>query len=188
MNNIKYTGTNIAAAALILFYFFPWVNAIAITMSGFSLTTNGLSPGIMSYFISGLNRLFMILAVLVPLSGAIILYQNITGNIKFSKFYKPAHFIPVIYLLVGLVGLYFKMKPDVPKMSGEDSALFQEMSKNIRDMTPGAFDVLSYGFYLSVAAAIYLLLVNMGKIKDKEYYKPADTTKSQPPTENSNNP
>ena len=73
-------------------------------------------------------------------------------------------------------------------MSAQDSALFQEMSKNIKDMTPGAFDVLSYGFYLSVIAAIYLLLVNLGKIKDKEYYKPAEATKSQPPTENSNNP
>lgn len=184
MGNIKYTGANIAAAILILFYFFPWVNAVTLSMSGFSLTTNGISPGMLAYFISGINRLFLILAVLVPLSGAIILYQNITGNKKFDKYYKPAHFIPAIYLIVGIIGLYFKMKPDVPAMAGQDSEMFKEMTKNLRDMTPGAFDVLSFGVYISLIAALYLLLVSMGKIKDKEYYKPAVAPKNDNTSEN----
>lgn len=175
MNTIKYTGTNIAAAILILFYFFPWAHAITFSMSGFSLLSNGISPGLMAYFISGFSRIFMILSVVVPLSGVIILYQNITGNKKFEKYYKPAHIVPAVYLLVGVVGLYFKMKPDMSAMSGmggQDNEMFKEMTKSISDKTPGVFDVLSIGVYVSLIAAVYLLLVNMGRIKDKEYYKP----------------
>ena len=177
MSNIKYTGANIAAAVLILFYFFPWASAMTLSMSGFTLTSNGISPGMMAYFITGFARFFLILAVLVPASGAVILYQNITGNKKFEKFYKPAHIVPAIYLIAGVVGLYFKMKPDAPSSSDREGAMFQEMSKSLSDMTPGAFDVLSFGVYISIAAALYLLLVNMGKIKDKEYYKPAPVVK-----------
>jgi hypothetical protein len=177
MSNIKYTGTNIAAAVLILFYFFPWVNAIMLSMSGFTLTSNGISPGLMAYFISGFTRFFLILAVLVPLSGAVILYQNITGNKRFEKFYKPAHIVPAIYLIVGIIGLYFKMKPDAPALSGREDEMFQGMSTSMSDMAPGAFDILSFGVYISLIAAVYILLVSMGKIKDKEYYKPAAAVK-----------
>jgi hypothetical protein len=53
--------------------------------------------------------------------------------------------------------------------------MFNQMSKSMSDMTPGAFDVLSFGFYASLIVAIYLLLLSMGKIKDKEYYKPTTT-------------
>ena len=40
-------------------------------------------------------------------------------------------------------------------------------------MNPGVFDVLAFGVYISLLASVYLLLVSFGKIKDKEYYKPA---------------
>jgi hypothetical protein len=178
MNKIKFTGTNIAAAVLILFYFFPWVSVLTMTLSGFSITSNGISPGLLSYFVSGFSRLFMILAILVPASGALILYQNITGNKKFNKYYKPAHIVPVIFLIAGIVGLYFKMKPDAPS----NDAMLGEMSARYNDMAPGVFDVLSFGVYICLAAGIYLMLVNFGRIKDKEYYKPAVTT--PPPVEN----
>ena len=172
MSKFKFTGTNIAAAVLVLFYFFPWVSIMTMSLSGFSITSNGISPGLLSYFVSGFSRLFMILAILVPACGALILYQNITGNKKFNKYYKPAHVIPVVFLVAGIIGLYFKMKPDAP--SAEEGA-FNELSNRYSDMAPGAFDVLSFGVYICLAAGIYLMLVNFGKIKDKEYYKPSLT-------------
>ena len=43
-------------------------------------------------------------------------------------------------------------------------------------MAPGVTDILAGSVYLSLIAAIYLLLVSFGKIKDKEYYKPASAT------------
>ncbi len=181
MSNIKYTGANIAAALLIVSYFFPWASVLTLSMSGFTLTSNGVSPGIMAYFITGLTRFFLILAVLVPASGAVILYQNITGKKKFERFYKPAHIIPAFYLIAGIMGLYFKMKPEAP--SPVENDLFQGMSSRLTDMGPGAFDILSFGVYVSLAAAVYLLLVSVGRIKDKEYYKPTvvvkDTTDAE---------
>ena len=177
MNKFKFTGTNIAAALLVLAYFFPWVSVMTMTMSGFSVTSNGVSPGILAGVITGLTRLFMVLAFLVPLCGATILYQNITGNRKFEKFYKPAHIIPAIFLISGIAGLYFKMKPDAPAYRND---MFGEMTRRVSDMTPGAFDIMSFGVYLSLAAAIYLLLVSFGKIKDKEYYKPAPANTENP--------
>lgn len=170
MNNIKFTGTNIAAALLVLAYFFPWAGVMTLTLSGFSITSNGISPGILAGAINGLPRLFMTLAILVPAGGAIILYQNITGNKKFDKFYKPAHIVPALYLILGIVGLYFKMKPDAPDV--DDGGMFGHMSRQMSDLAPGAFDILSFGVYLCLAAAIYLLLVSLGKIKDKVYYNP----------------
>ena len=183
MNKIKFTGTNIAAAILILFYFFPWVSVVTMSLSGFSITSNGISPGILSYFISGFSRFFMILAILVPACGALILYQNITGNKKFNKYYKPAHIIPAVFFIAGIVGLYFKMKPDAP--SGSGGEMFSEMSR-FNDLAPGAFDILSFGVYISLVAAIYLMLVSFGKIKDREYYKP--TLASTPSEENKSIP
>ncbi len=171
MNNIKFTGANIAAAILVLAYFFPWVSVMTMSMSGFNITSYGVSPGILAGVITGMPRFFMILAILVPLSGAIILYQNITGNNKFAKYFRPAHIVPAVFLIIGITGLYFKMKPDAP--TAEAGELFGEMSRRINDMAPGAFDIMSFGIYISLAAAIYLLLVSLGKIKDKEYYKPA---------------
>lgn len=172
MNNIKFTGTNIAAALLILAYFFPWVSGIGQSMSGFSIAGNGISPGMLAHFISGLSRLLMIISILVPVCGALILYQNITGNNKFEKYYKPAHILPAAYLIIGIVFLYFKMKP----ATSVEEGMFGQMGKAINDMSPGVFDILSFGVYLSLAAAVYLVLVSVGKIKDKEYYKPGTTT------------
>ena len=171
MSKFKFTGTNIAAAILILFYFFPWVSMTPISMSGASITSNGISPGLLAYFVHGGQRFFMILAILVPASAALILYQNVTGNKQFSKYYKLAHIIPAVYFIVGIIGLYFKMKPDVPEGLGGD--VYNQMSSQINDMAPGVTDVLAFSLYLSLIAAIYLLLVSWGKIKDKEYYKPA---------------
>jgi hypothetical protein len=167
MNNFKFTGANIAAALLILGYFFPWVSGMGQSLSGLSIAGNGVSPGMLAHFISGLSRLLMILTILVPVCGAVILYQNVTGNNKFVKYYKPAHIIPAVYLIAGIGFLYFKMKPDT-----SENAVFGPMSRTVSDMAPGVFDILSFGIYLSIAAAIYLALVSMGKIKDKEYYKP----------------
>ncbi|MBI1781648.1 MAG: hypothetical protein HYR66_09805 [Sphingobacteriales bacterium] len=183
MSNFKFTGVNIAAVLLIIAYFFPWVSALGtISWSGFSITTNGISPGMMGAFIGGLGRLFMVLVIIVPLCGAIILYQNVTGNKKFDKYYKPAHIVPALFLLIGVVGLYFKMKPETPDLSkdmyGNDqiSQEFAKAASRMNDMAPGVFDVLSLGVYISFIAAVYLLLVSIGKVKDKEYYKLAAAT------------
>jgi len=176
MKNFKFTGVNIAAAILVLGYFFPWFTAIgSVSMSGFSITSSGISPGMMRMFLKGLDRLLMVLIVLVPVCGAIVLYQNITGNKKFDKYYKPAHLVPAVVIITGLIVLYFKMKPDVPEMAsvgnGEYGEAMKNMSRSMADMSPGLFDVLAFGAYISLAASIYLLLVNIGKVKDKEYYK-----------------
>lgn len=168
MSKIKFTGTNISAAILVLFYFFPWVSMSPLSMSGASITSNGISPGLLSYFIHGGQRFFMVLAILVPACGALILYQNITGDQKFSKYFKLAHLIPAAYFIIGIIGLYFKMKPDIP--SGMEG-MYNDMPNQLRDMTPGVTDVLTFGVYLSLIASIYLALVSFGKIKDKEYYK-----------------
>jgi hypothetical protein len=173
MNKIKFTGINIAAAILLLFYFFPWVSITALSLSGFSLTTTAVSPGLFSYFVSGLSRFYMLLAIIVPLSAAVILYQNITGDKKFSKYYKAAHILPALYFIVGIVGLYFKMKPDMQDAPEGYGDMYNEMAARASDMAPGVFDILTFAVYISVIAAVYLLLVNLGKIKDKEYYKPA---------------
>ena len=187
MSKIKFTGANIAAAILILFYFFPWVDFTAISLSGFAITSKGLSPGLFSYFVSGIARLYMVLAILVPLSAALILNQNITGSTKFSKYYKAAHIIPALYLIIGIVGLHFKMKPDVPDAGAYGDA-YNQMSASINDMAPGVFDVLTFAVYLSVAASVYLLLVSFGKIKDKEYYKPGTVPATPVITENNTLP
>ena len=171
MSNVKFTGVNIAAALLVLGFFFPWVTILgSASMSGFSIVSNGISPGMLSLLIEGMDRLLMVLIIVVPLSGALILYQNISGNKKFERFYKPAHFIPALAIIAGIIVLYFKMKPDVSPESfgGYDP----EISRSLSNLSPGVFDVMGFGVYLSLAAGIYLLLVSMGKVKDKEYYKP----------------
>ena len=173
MSKIKFTGTNIAAAILILFYFFPWVDVTAFSLSGFAITSKGVSPGLFSYFVSGIGRFYMVFAILVPLCAALILNQNITGSNKFSKYYKAAHIIPALYFIIGMVGLHFKMKPELPDMPEGYENTYNQMSAGINDMGPGVFDVLAFGVYISLLASVYLLLVSFGKIKDKEYYKPA---------------
>ncbi|MEO6669654.1 MAG: hypothetical protein ABIN36_09285 [Ferruginibacter sp.] len=173
MNNFKFTGANIAAAVLILAYFFPWVSGLGQSMNGFSIASNGVSPGMLAHFISGVSRLFMILTILVPVCAGIILYQNVTGNKKFEQFYKLSHIVPAAYLIGAIVFLYFKMKPDT---SATEDGMFGPMRRTISDMSPGVFDIMSFGIYLSILAAIYLALVSMGKIKDKEYYKPTTAT------------
>ena len=174
MSNVKFTGVNIAAALLVLGFFFPWVSILgSASMSGFSIVSTGISPGMLSMFIQGLDRLLMVLILVVPLSGALILYQNISGNKKFDRFYKPAHFIPAVTIVAGLILLYFKMKPDAPAESFGGYDPTRNMSRSLGDLSPGLFDIMGFGVYLSLAAALYLLLVSMGKVKDKEYYKPA---------------
>jgi hypothetical protein len=176
MKSFKFTGVNIAAALLIITFFFPWFSAMGnVSMSGFSISTTGISPGMLGMFLKGIDRLLMILILIIPVSAGIILYQNVSGNNKFDKYYKPARFIPAIVLIVGLVMIYFKMKPDVPDFVDGDvseySRSMKSLSRSARNMSPGLFDVLGFGVYASLAAAIYLLLVAVGKIKDKEYYK-----------------
>lgn len=177
MKNVKFTGVNIAAALLVVAYFFPWFSAIgSVSMSGFSITSNGISPGMLGMFLKGFDRLLMVLIFIIPVCGAIILYQNITGNQKFAKYYKLSHTLPAVIIIGGLVMLYFKMKPDTPAISDEYGAYgeaMRNMSRSMQSMAPGVFDVVSMGVYLSLVAAVYLLLVNLGKIKDKEYYTPA---------------
>jgi hypothetical protein len=175
MSNFKFTGVNIATVLIIIAYFFPLFSAMGLaSMSGFSITTNGISPGMLGMFLKGLYRLLMVLVFVVPLSGAIILYQNVTGNKKFDKYYKPAHLVPAVVLVLGIIMLYFKMKPETHEMSkmygDEFSDQMSRMTSRMNDM---AFDVLALGVYISLVAAIYLLLVSIGKVKDKEYYKPA---------------
>jgi hypothetical protein len=182
MSKIKFTGTNIAAAILVLFYFFPWVSFTVFSMSGLSITTHGISPGMFSYVTGGLSRIYMILAIIVPLCGALILYQNITGNQKFAKYYKLAHYLPAIYLIVGIIGMHFKMKPDIPEGMGD---AYNQMASGLNDMAPGVFDVLSFAAYLSIIAGVYLILVSIGTIKDKEYIKPA-TPPASPDNKSSN--
>ena len=180
MKNFKFTGVNIAAALIIISFFFPWFSAMgSMSMSGFSITTTGISPGMLGMFLKGFDRLLMILIIIIPVSAGIILYQNVSGNNKMAKYYRPAHFIPAIVLVAGLIMVYFKIKPDAPDFAGEDfesySRSMRSLSRSVRDMSPGLFDVLGFGMYLSLTAAVYLLLVAAGKIKDKEYYKPAAT-------------
>lgn len=184
MKNFKFTGVNIAASVLILAYFFPWFSALGgVSMSGFSITTNGVSPGMLGMFLNGLDRLLMILIIIIPLCGVAILYQNVTGNQKFDRYYKPSHWVPAIVLIAGLIILHFKMKPDMPEFSEGEFAEFGEsmksMTRSMKNMAPGVFDVTGIGVYISLAAGMYLLLVNMGKIKDKEYYKPAGINPGQ---------
>jgi hypothetical protein len=175
MTKFKFTGVNIAAALLIIAFFLPWFTAMgSISLSGFSITSTGISPGMLGMFLKGLDRLLMVLIVVIPLSGALILYQNVSGTKKFDKYYKPAHLLPAAILIVGLILIYFKLKPDMPEVSGEDYFGYNKALKgSIRDMAPGLFDVLALGVYISLVASLYLLLVSMGKVKDKEYYKPA---------------
>ena len=187
MKNFKFTGANIAAALLILAYFFPWVSILGGGMSGFKLTTTGISPGMLSMMFSGITRLLMVLVILVPVCGVIILYQNVTGNKKFDKYFKSAHIVPALFLIIGLAVLYFKMQPDTPEFAATDGfgeEYARASSRMMRDLSPGLFDILSIGMYISLAAGIYLLLVAMGKVKDKEYYKPAEAPVKQ---ENQNN-
>jgi signal transduction histidine kinase len=180
MSNFKFTGVNIAAALLIIAFFFPWFSAMgSVSMSGFSIASTGISPGMLSMFLKGMDRILMILIVIVPLSGALILYQNVTGNKKFDKYYKPAHLVPALVLIAGMIMIYFKIKPDMPDAANDSFGGYESMrhiSRSMREMTPGLFDVLALGVYISLAAAVYLLLVNIGKIKDKEYYKPTVQT------------
>ncbi len=167
----KFTGTNIAAALLIIAYFLPWASSI-ISFSGFALTQLGVSPGVLSYVIGGLSRLVFVLLILIPVCAAIILYQNTTGDLKFSKYYKPAHILPAVLIIFLMVGAWFKMRSSISDSA--DAIYGGAFSQYIPKIeTPGLFDVLSIGAYISLLASVYLLLVQMGKIKDREYFNAA---------------
>lgn len=162
MSKFKFTGVNISAALLILAFFLPWFSVMgSVSMSGFSIASTGISPGLFAIAIKGSDRLLMILMLVVPLCGALILYQNVTGDIKFDKYYKPAHSIPAIIFILGLIILYFKIRPE--RHENTNNFLSEDMANRFSDLTPGLFDVLSFGMYLSLAVSIYLLLVNWGK-------------------------
>ncbi len=183
MKNFKFTGVNIAAAVLVIAFFFPWFSAMgSISMSGFSVATTGISPGMLGMFLKGIDRLLMVLTIVIPVSAGIILYQNVSGSAKFDKYYRPAHFIPAVVLIAGLIMIWFKMKPDAPEFGeGNFEGYSHNLSRSINDMSPGLFDVLGLGVYISLASSIYLLMVAMGKIKDKEYYKPAPAASDTEP-------
>lgn len=162
MNNFKFTGVNIAAALLIVAFFFTWVSGEGVfSYSGFELVRMGISPGMAGGLLSGFTRVLLLLIILVPLAGALILYQNVTGNQKFKQYYRPAHFLPTIILVGGMIVSYFKIEDSKKGFMGE--------------MMPGLFDILGAGVFLSLIAAVYLLFVSMGKVKDKEYFKPGSS-------------
>jgi len=181
MNKFKFTGENIAAALLILAYFFPWVG---IGISGFGFSYSGWDITTSGQGISGLSRFLMVLALLVPASAALILYQNVSGNLKLSKYFKLAHIIPAVYILGGIIMLYFKMKPDAATTEAMNSydQMMPGMRNTMAELTPSIFDILRFGIYLSLIASVYLLLVSMGTVKDKEYYKPAVAPAENKPT------
>lgn len=182
--NFKFTGVNIASALLVIAYFFPWANGV-ISVSGYNLTGMGISPGMLSYVLNGLSRLVFVLLALVPIGGAIILFQNITGDMRFSKYYRFAHIAPAVILFASMAGAYFKMRSAVSSAAEQVNNLYgsfgmKNMSSYMPEInTPGLFDVLSMGAYISLAASVYLLLASMGKIKDKEYFQ---STSAQPAT------
>ena len=178
--NFKFTGVNIASALLVIAYFFPWADGI-ISVSGYNLTGMGISPGMLSYVLSGMSRLVFVLLALVPIGGAIILFQNLTGDMRFNKYYKPSHIVPALILIGSMAGAYFKMRSTVNPAAEQVNNLYgsfgmKNMSAYMPQIdTPGLFDVLSIGAYITLAASVYLLLAGMGKIKDKEYFQSASS-------------
>jgi hypothetical protein len=178
--NFKFTGVNIASALLVIAYFFPWANGI-ISVSGYNLTGMGISPGMLAYVLSGMSRLIFVLLALVPIGGAIILFQNLTGDMRFNKYYKPAHIVPALILISSMLGAYFKMRSAGNPAAEQVNSLYGSFGmKDLSDYmpqinTPGLFDILSIGAYITLAASVYLLLAGMGKIKDKEYFQSASS-------------
>jgi len=174
--NFKFTGVNIASALLVIAYFFPWADGI-ISVSGYNLTGMGISPGMLSYVLSGMSRLVFVLLALVPIGGAIILFQNLTGDMRFNKYYKPAHTVPALILIGSMAVAYFKLRSAVNPAAEQVNNLYGSFGmKNMSEYmpqidTPGLFDVLSIGAYITLAASVYLLLAGLGKIKDKEYFQ-----------------
>lgn len=182
--NIQFTGTNLAAAALLLsYFFFTWVNASIISFTGFDITAKAISPGIYASTFTGLNRLALIALLALPLSAALILFQNITGDKRFEKFFRAAHLAPVAVLLVLLVGSYFKMQSLQSQMN-EAMGSFQSFMPKVA--VPGLFDILGIGAYASLAASVVLALIGTGRMKDKEYYKMPSNTPASSDTSNNN--
>lgn len=184
MKNFKFTGVNIAAALLVLAYFLPWVSANSQDGSGFKMLTTGISPGMMAMFIDGTSRLFMILTVLVPLSGGIILKQEMAPAVNLQKYLRPAFFLPVLFLGIGAAVVQYKVSAAFEKMYSGMGTLSSFMPKV---PAPGLFDMLGLGFYISMAAGIYLLLVAIGKVQDKEYFSQGNASMSGEPTAPSDN-
>ena len=184
MKKFKFTGVNIAAALLVLGYFLPWVSANSETGSGFKMLTMGISPGMAAMFIDSTSRLFMILTVLVPLSGGIILKQEMSPKTNLQKFLRSAFFLPALFLGIGAGVVQYKVSAAFEKMyngMGAFSSFMPKMS------APGLFDLLGLGFYISIAAGIYLVLVAIGKVQDKEYFSSDNASLSGEPTSPSDN-
>lgn len=170
MKQIKYTGVNIAAALIILLFFLPWLSAMGYSRTGLKILSLAVSPDAGETGFTGFFRFFSLLVILVPLSAALILYQNITGNLKFSKYYRLSLLLPVIYLLVFCIILYFGFKEQQRLQS---FSLRHGYYNDTESHALGLFDILTFWFYLLFIASAYLSLVRFGKIKDKEYYKPS---------------
>jgi hypothetical protein len=178
MKNFKFTGVNIAAAILILAYFMPWVSANGQEGSGFKMLTTGISPGMAAMFIDGMSRIGMILTILVPACGGIILKQSLAPVNSLQKYLRIAHFIPVLFLIAGIGLVQYKISAAFEKIY---SSMGQFSSFMPKVAAPGMFDVLGLGFYLSIIAGIYLLLVAIGKVQDKEYFSANNTSLPRDP-------
>jgi hypothetical protein len=177
MTNFKFTGQNIASALLIIAFFMPWINITLLTMSGYALTTTAISPGLLAGAFDGGTRLLMLLIALVPLSGALILWQNMATEKKYLKYMKMAHTIPLIVLVIVITILVMKTRslgqPDYSSMGNYGYKMPEIPS-------PSVFDILGFGVYLSLAAGAYLFMVNRGKIKDKEYFNQNTSAAAEP--------
>lgn len=174
MNNFKLTSTTLCAIILVIAFFLTWAGIGYQSQSGWSLWQLGISPGMLSYVISGLSRLGAILLVLIPASGALIVWQKSTStpNPQLTVWVKRAYFIPAIIAIAGIVFSFIKLnatKRALEKELGGFSSLMDGLD------TPGLFDVLGLGAYLTLAAAIYLALIGLGKATDKELWKPQAT-------------
>jgi hypothetical protein len=159
---LKLTGENVAAAALMLGYFLPWITTNVTSASGFNFTTIALSPGLWSSVLEGFSKILLLLLILVPASAVFILWQNYAPDTKYAKYIKPAHFLPLPVIVFEIGMIYTNISDSLNKT-------VPDMYSFIKVRTPSFFDLVNFGFYLSVAASLYLLLINLGIIKDKNF-------------------
>ncbi len=180
----KFTGTNLAAALLLITYFFmTWISAFSIKFTGFDITSNAISPGQYGNTITGISRLALMSLALVPLASGVILFQNVTNDKRFSKYIRIAHLAPVVAILIFIVTYYFTLKSAQDQYSQTMGSLGSFMPKV---SMPALTDILSMGAYIALAAALALALYGTGKLKDKEYYTPQQAPAST--TYNTQNP
>jgi hypothetical protein len=155
-SNLKLSGQNIAAAAIIVAFFFPWISFIILSLSGFDLFKTAVSPGMMGEMMSGFARLLMLFLVLIPLCGAFIIWHNYKPNPKFQGYFKMAQIIPLVVLIVEVLVIIFKLVRGGSSSDNDSSG-----------GGPSVFDILGIGIYLTLAGSIYLFLIGRGIVKDK---------------------